>query len=151
MKKKTSKKSMTLKKKILLIVVSIFLVAIISFFTGYGIYAYQLIKSVPTELTEEVAKQIEGVNTSINLAFENYPELKAHKEIADAIQQNSYLQREITAARELYNDTVQQWNTAVYEWPTKMIVAARNGYTTRIPFSVSAETKARARSNFFGN
>ncbi|MEE0878831.1 MAG: serine hydrolase, partial [Treponemataceae bacterium] len=57
MKKKTSKKSMTLKKKILLIVVSIFLVAIISFFTGYGIYAYQLIKSVPAELTEEVAKQ----------------------------------------------------------------------------------------------
>ena len=103
------------------------------------------------EARNEVAKQIEGVNTSINLAFENYPELKAHKEIADAIQQNSYLQREITAARELYNDTVQQWNTAVYEWPTKMIVAARNGYTTRIPFSVSAETKARARSNFFGN
>ena len=47
MKKKTSKKSMTLKKKILLIVVSIFLVAIISFFTGYGIYAYKLINSVP--------------------------------------------------------------------------------------------------------
>ena len=57
MKKKTSKKSMTLKKKILLIVCSVFLVAIISFFTGYGIYAYQLNKSVPAELTEEVTKQ----------------------------------------------------------------------------------------------
>lgn len=101
------------------------------------------------EARNEVAKEIEGVNNKINIAFENYPDLKAHKEIADAIQQNSYLQREITAARELYNDTVQQWNTAVYEWPTKMIVAAKAGYTTRIPFSVSAETKARARSNFF--
>jgi LemA protein len=30
-----------------------------------------------------------------------------------------------------------------------MIVAARNGYTTRIPFSASAETKARAREVFF--
>ena len=97
----------------------------------------------------EVASQIEGVSRSINLAFENYPELKSHKEIADAIQQNSYLQREITAARELYNDTVQQWNTAVYEWPTKNIVAARNGYTTRIPFSVSKEVKEKARSVLF--
>ena len=57
MKNKKTKKAMTLKKKILLIVASIFLVAIISFFTGFGIYAYQLNKSVPAELTEEVAQQ----------------------------------------------------------------------------------------------
>ena len=101
------------------------------------------------EARNAVAEQIEGVNRSINIAFENYPELKAHKEIADAIQQNSYLQREITAARELYNDTVQQWNTAVYEWPTKNIVAARQGYTTRIPFSVRKEVKEKARGVFF--
>lgn len=81
--------------------------------------------------------------------IENYPELKAHAEIADAIQQNSYLQKEITAARSLYNDTVNQWNTDVYAWPTKMIVAARAGYTTRIPFTASAEVKAKARSVFF--
>lgn len=81
--------------------------------------------------------------------IENYPELKAHAEIADAIQQNSYLQKEITAARSLYNDTVNQWNTDVYAWPTKMIVAARAGYTTRIPFTASAEIKAKARSVFF--
>ena len=56
---------------------------------------------------------------------------------------------EITAARTLYNDTVTQWNTDIFMWPTKMIVAARSGYTTRIPFSASAETKARARSVFF--
>ena len=80
---------------------------------------------------------------------EAYPELKGHKAIADAMQQNDYLQREITAARALYNDTVNQWNTDVYAWPTKMIVAARSGYTTRIPFVASAETKARAKSVFF--
>ena len=65
------------------------------------------------------------------------------------MQQNDYLQREITAARNLYNDTVNQWNTDVFSWPTKQIVAARAGYTTRIPFTASAETKARARSTFF--
>ena len=60
------------------------------------------------------------------------------------------LQKEITAARSLYNDTVNQWNTDVFSWPTKQIVAARAGYTTRIPFAASAATKAAARQNFFG-
>ena len=97
-----------------------------------------------------------AVNKSLDSAFgrlfpqiEAYPELKAHEAIADAMKQNSYLQKEITAARTLYNDTVTQWNTDLFMWPTKMIVAARSGYTTRIPFTASAETKARARSTFF--
>jgi hypothetical protein len=77
------------------------------------------------------------------------PELRAHATIADAMQQNSYLQKEITAAREVYNDTVNQWNSDIFAWPTKMIVAARAGYTTRIPFTASVEMKARAREVFF--
>ena len=78
-----------------------------------------------------------------------YPELKSHAIIADALQQNSYLQREITAAREVYNDTVRQWNQDIYTWPTKRIVAARAGYTTRITFSTSREVKEQARATFF--
>lgn len=80
---------------------------------------------------------------------EAYPELKSHREIADAIQQNSYLQREITAARTVYNNRVAQWNRDIFDWPAKQIVAAKQHYTTRIPFIASAETKARSRSNFF--
>ena len=97
-----------------------------------------------------------AVNKSLDTAFgrlfpqiEAYPELKSHEAIADAMKQNSYLQKEITAARTLYNDTVTQWNTDIFMWPTKMIVAARSGYTTRIPFTASAEMKARARGVFF--
>ena len=97
-----------------------------------------------------------AVNQKLDATFarlfpqiEAYPELKSHEAIADAMRQNSYLQKEITAARSLYNDTVTQWNTDIFMWPTKMIVAARSGYTTRIPFSASAEMKARARGVFF--
>ncbi len=93
-----------------------------------------------------------GLDRSFGRLFpqvEAYPELKAHKAIADAIQQNSYLQREITAARSLYNDTVAQWNTSLFEWPTRQIVAARAGYTTRIPFTASVEVRAQARQTFF--
>ncbi len=100
------------------------------------------------EMSESAAKA-DVVEAKLNLAFENYPELRAHQEIADAIQQNSYLQKEITAAREQYNDTVNAWNREIQIWPTKMIVAAKNGYTTRIPFIASKEVKEKARSVFF--
>ena len=96
-----------------------------------------------------VQAQLDGAFGRLFPQVEAYPELKAHAAIADAMQQNSYLQKEITAARALYNDTVRQWNTDVFSWPTKQIVAARAGYTTRIPFSASAEVKRAARQNFF--
>jgi LemA protein len=96
-----------------------------------------------------VASQIDSAFGRLFPQVEAYPELRAHTAIAQAMEQNNYLQREITAARALYNDTVTQWNTDIYSWPTKMIVAARSGYTTRIPFTASAEIKAQARATFF--
>ncbi len=104
---------------------------------------------VNDEQRNEVAEQVDNTFSRLNVAFEAYPDLKSQATIADAMQQNSYLQREITAAREVYNDTVRQWNQDVYSWPTKRIVAARNGYTTRIPFATSREIKDRARETFF--
>ena len=100
-------------------------------------------------LRNQVAGQVDAICGRLFPQVEAYPDLKAHAAIADAIQQNSYLQKEITAAREKYNDSVAQWNADIYAWPTKMIVAARSGYTTRIPFTASADTKARARETFF--
>ena len=97
----------------------------------------------------DVQGKLDAVANNINVAFENYPDLKAHAQIADAMKQNMYLQREITAARELYNDTVNTWNRDIFSWPTKQIVAAKNGYTTRLPFIASKEIKEKARDVFF--
>ena len=97
----------------------------------------------------ELGGQVETLSRDINVAFENYPDLQAHREIADAMQQNMYLQREITAARELYNDTINEWNRDIFAWPTQKIVAAKNGYTTRIPFIASKEIKEKAKAVFF--
>ncbi len=101
------------------------------------------------DVRNELSGQVETLSRSIHVAVENYPDLQAHREIADAMQQNMYLQREITAARELYNDTINQWNKDIFEWPTKKIVAAKCGYTTRIPFIASKEIKEKAKSVFF--
>ena len=100
------------------------------------------------EMSATSAK-IDAIGRNLNMTFENYPDLKAHGEIADAIQRSEYLQKEITAAREQYNDTVNTWNREIQVWPTKMIVAAKQGYTTRIPFIASKEIKEQANSVFF--
>lgn len=97
----------------------------------------------------QVHSQLDGIFGRINVAFEAYPQLQAHAQIADAMRQNSYLQKEITAAMTLYNDAVQMWNQDIFAWPTKIIVAARQGYTTKIPFVVSAQMRSAARGTFF--
>ncbi len=101
------------------------------------------------ETRNELVGEMDNISRSINVAVESYPDLAAHREIADAMRQNLYLQREITAARELYNDTINEWNRDVFAWPTKKIVAAKRGYTTRIPFVASKEVKEMARGVFF--
>lgn len=96
-----------------------------------------------------MAAQIDTAFGRLFPQVEAYPELKAHAAIQEAMRQNALLQKEITAARTLYNDTVTQWNTDIYDWPTRMIVAAKAGYTTRIPFTTTSEIKQQARGTFF--
>ena len=101
------------------------------------------------EERNEIASKIEDASRNINVVLENYPELKSHQAFENAMRQNYQLQLEITAARELYNDSINAWNRDIFAWPTKMIVAAKHGYTTRIPFSISSERKQEARETFF--
>ncbi len=97
----------------------------------------------------ELQGTLELAQHNINVVLEKYPDLKAHQEIADAMQQNSYLQQEITAAREVYNNSVQKWNAEIFTLWAKKYVAAKEGYTTRIPFIASQEIKAKSESVLF--
>ena len=105
--------------------------------------------TVSDEERNNLQTSIDAAQRSINVAFEAYPNLQAHGEIRDAMQQNAYLQQEITAAREIYNDAVLRWNTEIFQQWAKKWVAAKAGYTTRIPFIASAEIKARSEGVFF--
>lgn len=97
----------------------------------------------------DVVQELDTINNKINVAFESYPELRAHAALEDAMQQNSYLQKVISAARETYNDSVRRWNQDIQTWPTKKIVAAKMGYSTMIPFAASKAEKDLAKSTFF--
>ncbi len=95
--------------------------------------------------------QINTVAAHLFPQLEAYPELRSHEQIAYAMQQNDYLQREITAARTVYNNVIAQWNRDIFDWPAKQIVAAKQKYSTRIPYSISTEKKQEAQSNLFAN
>ena len=97
----------------------------------------------------EAAEKIENVNTKIQAVFEQYPHLQSIAGVEKAMRDNDYLQREITAAREVYNDSVRQWNQLIYVWPSYKMVAAKKGYTTRIPFSTTNEVRNKARQVLF--
>ena len=97
----------------------------------------------------DAAEKIENVNTKIQAVFEQYPKLQSIAGVEKAMRDNDYLQREITAAREVYNDTVRQWNQIIFVWPTYKIVAAKKGYTTRIPFTTTGEIRAKSREVLF--
>ncbi|MFV8482708.1 LemA family protein [Mycoplasma sp. 654] len=96
-----------------------------------------------------INQNVDKMFRDIRVQVEQYPELKSQDTLMEVLSENNYLQKEITAARELYNDSVLLWNSEIFRWPTKMIVAAKAGYTTRIPFTTTNEMKARARENFF--
>ena len=105
--------------------------------------------SVNAENRNKVSQEVNHAFARLFPQVEAYPELKAHNAIADAMQQNNYLQREITAARNVYNSRVTQWNTDIFALTTKMIVYYLKGYTTRINFTASAENREIARNKFF--
>ena len=69
------------------------------------------------------------------------------KQIADLLQ--IACNGVCTAAREIYNDSVLRWNTEIFALWAKKFVAAKAGYTTRIPFIASAEIKAKSESVLF--
>ena len=104
---------------------------------------------VDKESRSDVNAQLNKATRALNVAIENYPELQSQDTIRDAMQQNSYLQKEITAARTLYNDAVNTWNREIFDFPFKKIVAAKEGRTTRIPFIADQETKEKAKGVFF--
>jgi LemA protein len=96
-----------------------------------------------------MATEMDSLYAQMTATVEAYPNLRSHDAISEAIRQNSYLMKEITAARALYNDSVSAWNQAIFSWPTKQIVAAKAGFTTRIPFIASQEIHRKAQGNLF--
>ena len=94
-----------------------------------------------TGYTGEEQAQIDRQAARIQIAFERYPELKSHEMLRHLTQEDAYLVASVTEARNRYNSTVNVWNQMVYGWPFYQYVAGMRTYTTRVPYTASADVK----------
>ncbi|MBO7614691.1 MAG: hypothetical protein J6T15_03225 [Bacilli bacterium] len=66
-------------------------------------------------------------------------------ELKTQIEINNNLKRELVSVKSNYNNLVLRWNKELFLWPTKQIVAAKEGYTTEVTYTVLDELKVNAK------
>lgn len=66
------------------------------------------------------------INSALTMAFENYPNLGADESIRTLNTEIVMIEREIAAARRLYNSLVTQFNSEIYQWPNNAILSGKN-------------------------
>lgn len=72
---------------------------------------------------EKVAldNQISHAMSGINIAVENYPDLKSHESFRDLNSSMNEIEGQISAARRAYNASVTEFNDAIQMIPTNII------------------------------
>jgi LemA protein len=78
--------------------------------------------------------------------IENYPELKASKNVLDLQEELTTTENQIAFARQYYNDLVTQYNTKQQVFPSN-ILAGFFGFNPSEIFEVAAAEKAVPRVN----
>lgn len=77
---------------------------------------------------------------------ENYPQLKANENFLKLQEELEGIENEIADRRELYNDSVNMYNTKIQSIPD-VVVAKLLGYTPEEYFQVSEEDKKEVQVN----
>lgn len=87
-------------------------------------------KSTLTELTKlrkstfsdkKDSSKLDSISGKILAVAENYPNLKADSLVANTMETATYIEREISAARRLYNSEVTMFNSSLFTWPNNVI------------------------------
>ncbi|MFV8400971.1 LemA family protein [Mycoplasma sp. 005V] len=99
------------------------------------------------------SQEIESLNNSIfgrlMAVGENYPELKADSLYKELMEETVYLEREIAAARRLYNSKANAFNMQIMTWPDNVV--SSNMKLTTVPlFQASAKARLDVNMNDLG-
>jgi LemA protein len=98
---------------------------------------------------KEAAEAENVLNQSLGKIFalmENYPELKANKNVLDLQEELTTTENQIAFARQYYNDLVTQYNTKQHVFPSNML-AGFFGFKPSELFEAAAAEKAVPRVN----
>jgi LemA protein len=99
---------------------------------------------IPTRSVAELA--LTGAVNNLLAAAERYPELKASDNFMLLQEQLTSTENRIAFARQHYNETVRQFNTAIAEFPRNM-VAGVFGFAQAPMFAAEAGERAAAKVN----
>lgn len=89
---------------------------------------------------EEIQKMNDSIFGRLMAVYENYPELKADKLYKELMDQTTYIERELAAARRLYNGKVNSFNTEIFMIPSS-IVASTMGLVTAPLYRASSKQR----------
>ncbi|WP_324673314.1 LemA family protein [Mycoplasma sp. 888] len=92
------------------------------------------------ENSEELDKLNQSVFGRLMAISENYPELKSSALYTELMDETTYIEREIAAARRNYNSQANMFNRMLFEIPSN-IVAANMGLSTVRLFQASSQAR----------
>lgn len=116
-------------------------------------------KGVLENVTKLRAQKVESANWAgldsglsnafgkINVALENYPDLKASNLVKELTENAAYLENELAASRRLYNRYVTEFNQEIFTWP-KSVHAENLGLETFPVFKASEKQRQDVELKF---
>ncbi len=96
---------------------------------------------LPSDATEK-QEVVNKMAKSVDLTFENYPNLRGVEVISNLMSQSSLLAMEIAAAQRVYNSRATQFNGEIVTWPTNVIIQSLNVHT--FPLFEASEQQKRS-------
>jgi LemA protein len=100
-------------------------------------------KAMATRGVKEAAEAQTALSQSLGRVFglmENYPELKANKNVLDLQEELTTTENQIALARQYYNDLVTQYNTKQQVFPSSMLAGMFGFHPTEFFAMPEAET-----------
>ena len=95
----------------------------------------------------EANAELSGVLSRLLVIVENYPNLKADATFARLMDELAGTENRIAVARRRYNQAVQEFNTAVNQFPNRLL-AGLYGFSERPFFEAPAEAKIAPKVKF---
>lgn len=97
--------------------------------------------------TAESYEELEGALSRLLVVVESYPQLRSNENFIRLQDELAGTENRISVARRRYNEVVQQFNTRIRLFPTRM-VANRLGYEEREYFEISEAAREVPTVNF---
>ncbi|MBN1940635.1 MAG: LemA family protein [Candidatus Diapherotrites archaeon] len=100
---------------------------------------------------KESAKADNMLTSALKTVFavaENYPTLKANENFLKLQEEFSTTENKIAYARQFYNDTVMQWNTAIMQFPGNIVASIFGLNKPKESYEIAEAERKNVKADF---